>query len=387
MDLELSESYLAFQEEVENFLASNWRSDLSKDPEVVDVFRHTATEAGYLYRNVPEIYGGSGQSPDVLKAKIIGECFAKARAPREVSGVGMMMLVPTLLDCGSEVQKRTFIPETLAGKYRWAQGYSEPGAGSDLASLRTKGELVDGHWLINGQKIWTTMAHKCTHMFALVRTEPLAGKHAGISYLLLELDQPGVTVKPLKQMNGSKEFCEVFFEDARTPADWIVGERGEGWQVSKSTLKHERNAVGAAGASKAMFEKLVQQARESTVNGLPAIQDPLIRDRLAMIQGRVMAHLCAGYYQLSCDAKGDDAGIVGLMNKMNTALIGHEVASTVSEVIGDSNLQMPNYQAGRPGEEKWVNQQMLSLAAALGGGTSNINLNIIAERGLGLPRD
>jgi alkylation response protein AidB-like acyl-CoA dehydrogenase len=387
VDLELSESYLAFQEEVENFLASNWRSDLSKDPEAVGVFRHTATGAGYLYRNVPEIYGGSGQSPDVLKAKIIGECFARARAPREVSGVGMMMLVPTLLDCGSEVQKRTFIPETLAGKYRWAQGYSEPGAGSDLASLRTKGELVDGHWLINGQKIWTTMAHKCTHMFALVRTEPLAGKHAGISYLLLELDQPGVTVKPLKQMNGGKEFCEVFFEDALTPADWIVGERGEGWQVSKSTLKHERNAVGAAGAAKEMFDKLVQQARDSTVNGLPAIQDPLIRDRLAKIQGRVMAHLCAGYYQLSCDAKGADAGIVGLMNKMNTTLIGHEIASTVSEVIGDSNLQMPNYQAGRPGEEKWVNQQMLSLAAALGGGTSNINLNIIAERGLGLPRD
>lgn len=387
MDLELSESHLAFQEEVENFLASNWRSDLAKDPEAISVFRRTATGAGYLYRNVPEIYGGSGQSPDVLKAKIIRESFAGVRAPREMPGVGMMMLVPTLLDCGSELQKQSFIPRTLTGEYRWAQGYSEPGAGSDLASLRTKGELVDGHWLINGQKVWTTMAHKCTHMFALVRTEPDAGKHAGISYLLFELDQPGVTIRPLKQMNGDKEFCEVFFEDARTPADWIVGERGEGWRVSKSTLKHERNSVGAASGSKDLFDKLVKQARETTLNERAAIEDPLVRDRLAKIQGHVMAHLCAGYYQLSCDAGGVDVGIVGLMNKMNTTVIGHEIAAAASEIIGDSNLQMPNYQAGRPGAEKWVNQQMLSLAAALGGGTSNINLNIIAERGLGLPRD
>lgn len=385
MDLNLSEGHRAFQKEVEDFLATHWQGDTK--PDAVSAFRSKATEAGYLYRNVPKEYGGSGQPPDALKAKIIGECFSRVRAPREVPGNGTMMLVPTLLDCGSEVQRQAFIPKTLTGEYRWAQGYSEPGAGSDLASLRTRGELVDGQWVINGQKIWTTLAHQCTHMFALVRTEPEAVKHAGISYLLLELDQPGVTIRPLKQINGGMEFCEVFLEDVRTPADWIVGERGEGWKVSKSTLKHERNAVGSASATLEMFDKLVRQARETELDGRPAIEDPLVRDRLARVQGRVMAHLCAGYYQLTCDARGGDVGVVGLMNKLNTTLIGHEIAATAAEIIGDSNLQMPDYQAGRPGAEKWVNQQMLSLAAALGGGTSNINLNIIAERGLGLPRD
>lgn len=387
MDLNLSEAYRQFQDEVEIFLRLNWNKADAKDADAVACFRQQAVAAGYLYRNVPQRYGGSERAPDVLKARIINECFSRWRAPREVGGVGMMMLVPTLLECGSESQRQHFIPETLAGEYRWAQGYSEPGAGSDLASLRTRGELVGDEWLINGQKIWTTRANKCTHMFALVRTEPDAGKHAGLSYLLLELNQPGVTIRPLKQINGDREFCEVFLENVRTPADWIVGERGAGWTVSKSTLKHERNAVGAADASRRMFDKLVEQARQSSVDGRPAIEDPLVRDKLARIQGRVMAHLCAGYYQLTCDSRGDNAGVIGLMNKLNTTVIGHDIAAAAAEVIGDHNLQMPDYSAGRPEAEKWVNQQMLSLAAAIGGGTSNINLNILAERGLGLPRE
>ena len=387
MDLKYDERYQQYQSEVEKFLHKHWKAEWKNNREETDIFRTTATDAGYLYRNVPKAYGGAEQAPDVLEAKIVGECFSAVSAPREVPGVGMMMVVPTLLDCGSIEQKQMFIPKTLTGEYRWAQGYSEPGAGSDLASLRTKGELLEDEWVINGQKIWTTMAHKCTHMFALVRTEPDAGKHAGISYLLLELDQPGVTIRTLKQINGGREFCEVFLEDARTPADWIVGTRGEGWAVSKGTLKHERNAVGAASNSLSMFEKLVKLAKETVLDGKPAIENALIRDRLMHLRGRVMSHLCAGYYQLSCDAQGQDAGAVGLMNKLNTTLIGHETAQISSEIIGNLNLQMPDYKKGRPGTEKWVNQQMLSLAAALGGGTSNINLNIIAERGLGLPKD
>lgn len=386
MDLRISEAYQIFRGEVEDFLQRHWRPEQRKEQEAIAQFRRLATEAGFLYRNIPREYGGAGQEPDVLKAKIISECFSRVKAPREVPGNGVNMLVPTLLDCGDDWQKRQFIPRTLTGELRWAQGYSEPGAGSDLASLRTTGELVDGEWVINGQKVWTTHAQYATHMFALVRTEPDAGKHAGISYLMLELDQPGVTIRPLKQINGSEEFCEIFLDNARAPADWIIGQRGEGWKVSKSTLKHERNSVGAASASKDMFEKLLRQASELERDGRRLIDDPVVRDRLAHLKGRVMSHLCAGFYQLTCDSRGEDAGVVGMMNKMNTTLIGHETSAIAAELLGETNLLMPDYAAGKPDAEKWVNQQFLSLAATLGGGTSNININVIAERGLGLPK-
>lgn len=393
MDLRFSDQYQTFRRDVQTFLKENWQP--TRDGAAITAFRRKAAAAGYLYRSIPKAYGGGEQPGDVLKAHIIREEFGKARAPREVAGNGVAMLVPTLIDCGSEWQKEKFVEKTLYGEYRWAQGYSEPGAGSDLASLKTRAELVGDKWIINGQKIWTTMADTAHYIFMLARTEAEAGKHAGISYLLVDLKQPGITIRPIKQATGAKEFCEVFFDNVETPADWIVGNRGEGWTVSKSTLKHERNSAGSGTGSLTLFNQVLKLAKSVQIDGKPATQNPLIRDRLARLEGYAQAHAFSGFYQLTRDSHNESSGLLSVMNKLIATDIGHEVAAIATDVIGTDGLLMPGdaaisfgERAGvKSGNEKWVNQILSSLAMAMGGGTSNIQRNVIAERGLGLPKD
>jgi len=394
MDLSYGAEYEAFRGEVCEFLEASWppagtATERPSREQIAD-FRQQAVERGYLYRNVPRRYGGSEQAPNVLRGQILREEFRRARAPMEVPGNGMSMVVPTLLERGAEWQKERFIPPTVRGEYVWCQGYSEPGSGSDLASLRTRGELHGDEWVINGQKIWTSSARESHYMYALVRTEPDLPKHAGISYLLIDMKQPGIEVRPLRQITGEADFCEVFFNDARTPADWIVGKRGEGWQTSRTTLKHERNSIGGATQSQQLFDSLLRLARSSRKDGRPALDDPSIRKQLARLQGQVRSHLYTSYTQLSRDAAGKDPGITSLMNKLVSTNIGHEVAQLAIELLGDDGLLAPDASraaGGRPGRERWLNQFMGSLGIAIAGGTSNIQRNVIAERGLGLPRD
>jgi len=299
-----------------------------------------------------------------------------------------MMLVPTLLERGEEWQKARFVPPTVAGEVQWAQGYSEPGSGSDLASVRTRGVLDGDRWVISGQKMWSSGADRAHYMFALIRTEPDAPKHEGISYLLIDLKQPGITIRPLRQMTGGSEFCEVFFDDATTPADWIVGQRGQGWNVSRSTLKHERASIGNADRSEELVARLVELARETTRFGRPAIEDREVRQDLAALEGWALAHKYSAYRQFSLAADGREAGLVGLLMKLLVTDIGHEAARIAQELIADDALIQPAPAGtwGR-GREKWLDQIMGSLGVSIAGGASNIQRNIIAERGLGLPRD
>jgi alkylation response protein AidB-like acyl-CoA dehydrogenase len=302
-----------------------------------------------------------------------------------------MILVPTLLEKGAEWQKQRFVPKTAMDEVHWCQGYSEPGSGSDLASLTTRAELVGDEWVITGQKIWTTNALEADYMFCLCRTEPDAPKHAGISYLLVPMKQPGVEVRPLRQMNGGSDFNEVFLSGARTPKDWIVGRRGEGWLVSRATLKHEREGIGNAAVSSMTFAGLVHLAKSCQRDGRPAIQDPEIRQRLAAIEGYVRAHEYSGYRQLSRAAHGKDVGRVGLMNKLVSTNIGCEVAKLALDLLGDDGLLDPMAQADSgdlPGPNRsWLSQYMYSLGVAIAGGSANIQRNVIGERALGLPRD
>ncbi len=393
MDLSYSAEYEAFRGEVKAFLAANWplRGDEAKLPgeKRAAILRERAIGAGYLARAIPKRYGGSEQPADVLKGQIIREEFARARAPGEMAGIGPSMLVPTLLEKGSEWQKEKFIGPTIRGEIVWCQGYSEPGSGSDLASLQTRAQLVGDEWVINGQKIWTSGAHRADYMFCLCRTEPEAQKHGGISYLLLSMKQPGVEVRPLRQMTGAADFNEVFFTDARTPKDWIVGKRGEGWIVSRTTLKHERNMIGDAANALMTFNALVALAKNTQRNGKPAIQDPAIRQRLVQLEGTVRAHQYSGYRQLTKAAKGQDPGRVQLMNKLISTNIGQEVAKLALDLLGDDGLLEPGErQLGGPRDNaQWVGQFMWSLGSAVAGGTANIQRNVIGERGLGLPRD
>jgi alkylation response protein AidB-like acyl-CoA dehydrogenase len=339
-----------------------------------------------LYRGIPTKFGGSEQPADALKARIIAEEFARTKAPTEIKGNGVQMLVPTLLECGEEWQKEQFIPKTLTGEYRWAQGFSEPGAGSDLASLRTRAELRDGQWVINGQKVWTSYAKDCQYMFALVKTEPDAPKHKAISYLLIDLNQPGIEIRPMKQINGGNDFNEVFFTDAVTPENWMVGKRGEGWLISKSLLKHERNMLGGIDRSEALFNSLLGLARRTSLDGVAALQNPWVKDRLAALKAELEVQRYSMFIQMSRDLSGKGAGLLQMMNKLSQSNFAAAVAELSNVLIEDDALVSPIGNR-RPGNERWVGQYMNSLAAAIAGGTSNIQRNIIAERGLELPRE
>lgn len=392
MDLSYSQEYLDFRDEVRLFLQENWcveKIEKSKRSTEQRVFRTKATDAGYLYRSVPREYGGSGQAPDVLKSQIIQEEFSRAGAPGEFTGVGQKMLVPTLLENGTQQQKLHFIPKTLSGDFVWTQGYSEPGAGSDIASLKTRAELRGDKWVLNGQKVWSSFAQEADFMFVLARTEPGSQRYNGISYLLLDLNQPGVEIRPLKQMSGWSEFCEVFFNDAETSADWLVGERGQGWAVSQSTLKHERSYIGSAERLQGPFHKLVTLAKTTDLNGNPAIKDPAVRQRLARIAAMLNTQTYSSLRQISMAARDEDPGIIQLMFKLNGTNINHEMAKTSREIIGDSFMLEPPTKEGwrAAGPEKWNNHYMGSLGIAIAGGTSNIQRNILAEQGLGLKFD
>ena len=394
MDLSYGEELEGFREEIREFLDETWPLQ-GKEAELPNhqqaaLFRGRAITRGYLCRNIPQKYGGSEQEPDVLKAQIIREEFGRVFAPGEARGIGTMMLVPTLLERGEEWQKEKWVPETIRGEVQWCQGYSEPGSGSDLASLKTRGELDGNEWVINGQKIWTSGAQVAQFMFCLVRTEPDASKHAGISYLLIDMNQPGIDVRPLRQMTGTADFNEVFLNDVRTPADWIVGSRGEGWQVSRTTLKHERNSIGAASQTRALLAGVIKLAQETTRNGRRAIEDPNVRQGIVKLEGYIRAHQYSGYRQFTKDAKGESAGIINMMNKLVSTNIGHDVARLVLDLLGDEGLMGASHDGLGVlprSHEAWISQYMYSLGIAIAGGTANIQRNVIAERGLGLPRD
>jgi alkylation response protein AidB-like acyl-CoA dehydrogenase len=396
MDLSYGSEMEEFRREVKGFLGANWppTKDAAKSSRADQVqgFRESAIAQGYLCRNIPKQYGGSEQPADALRGQVIREEFDAADAPMEPRGIGTMMLVPTLLDRGEEWQKEKFVGPTIRGEITWCQGYSEPGSGSDLASLMTKGEIDGDDWVINGQKIWTSGAQRADYMFCLVRTEPDARKHAGISYLLIDMKTPGIDVRPLRQMTGSSEFNEVFLNDVRTPKDWIVGNRGEGWLVSRTTLKHERNSIGGATQTLNLLNTLVDLAKLRRIDGRPAIEDPGVRRELIEIEGYVRSHQYSGFLQMTKGLKGENAGVIQLMNKLISTNIGHKVTRLAMELLGDDGLLAPHdsglgLTAQGTSTAGWISQSMASVGVAIAGGTANIQRNVIAERGLGLPRD
>jgi len=399
MDLRYSEQYERFRAEVRSFLAEHWTEadragageekiigGIRKASERETAFRLKAIEAGYLYRSVPRAYGGSEQPFDPFKSAILREEFKAARAPREMIGQGPSMLVPTLLEHGTEVQKQRFVRDTILGQVLWCQGYSEPGAGSDLASLRTKGELDGDHWVVNGQKIWTSNAAEAEWMFCLVRTEPNAPKHEGISYLLIEMSSPGIDVRPLRQMTGETDFNEVFLENVRVPKENLVGRRGQGWIVNRSTLKHERAFIGDTEFIRKTFDGLVFLAHALNVQGRPAIKDPLVRDRLVQLETRLRAAEYNALRLLTMQHKGQEAGLAGMVTKLNTSQLQYDLTLACMDVLGDRGA-LANGEKRAPFGGMFVHAYMWAFGLLIGGGTANIQRNIIAERGLGMPRD
>ena len=300
-------------------------------------------------------------------------------------GQGPSMLVPTLLEHGTEEQKRQLVRDTLHGSLLWCQGYSEPGAGSDLASLRTKAELDGDTWIVNGHKIWTSNAAEADWMFALVRTEPDAPKHDGITYMLIDMKTPGIDVRPLRQMTGEADFNEVFLENVRVPLRNVVGGRGKGWAVNRSTLSHERAFIGGTDFIRRTFDGLLMLAQAVEVRGEPAIRNPPIRAKLVELETRLLAAEYHGLRLLTMQAKGREPGISSMITKLNTSRLMYDITLVGMDVLADRGA-LANGEPAAPAMGMFVHAFMWSFGMLIGGGTANIQRNIIAERGLGLPR-
>ena len=343
-------------------------------------------ENGYFARNIPKQYGGYGGDLDIVKNVIINTEFSKAGIPCGTGGQGIDFLVPTLLEMGTEEQKDYYIKSALHLETIWCQGYSEPNAGSDLASLQTKGVLDGDEWVINGQKIWTSTAKYSQMMFCLVRTEPDEPKHKGISYLLIPMDTPGIEIRPLVDMTLDAGFNEVFFTDVRIPATNIVGKRGEGWLVANKTLVHERGSLGDPDKMVSRLNLLIALMKNETMDGKKIIDHPIFRDRLMKIQGKTLALKAHGLRLLSANLnKGQDVDLGIMIVKLYGTEMRYELEALAIDVMGELGTLYEDSPHIRD-EGSWQYAFMYYLGLIIGGGTSQIQKNIISERGLGMPR-
>lgn len=353
---------------------------------------------GWICATWPKEYGGKGLS--TMEGVVLAEEFANAKAPMRADFFGDTLVGPTLLQWGTEEQKKEFLPQILSGKMRWCQGFSEPNSGSDLASLKTTAVLDGDEWVINGQKVWTTQGHHADYCFLLTRTDPDAPKHKGISYLLVPMRQPGVEVRGIVQPDGTAEFCEVFFDNARCPKDNVVGGVNNGWVVTNSTLAFERGMSATTGYRRfeAEYNYMVEAAKN---NG--TIEDPAIRQRLVTYYTKIQILRVNGLRSLSSTlTKSKDMGVaaLGATNKMFWTEM-HKEAMELALDISGANAMLVDYQ---PNEGSWpgtsrdkrregypvsgmMSSFFFSRSETIWGGTSQIQRNIVGERVLGLPKE
>ncbi len=390
MDLTWSPEEEAFRADVSGWLAANVPEDHASigDDEFDDnpdafAFRRdwqrTLGEAGYLAMHWPTEYGGGGRT--LVEQIIFNEEYAKANAPQPVNSLGLNLVGPTLMTHGTEEQRKRFLKNILTADEIWCQGYSEPNAGSDLAGLQTKAELVGDEFVINGQKTWTTLAPFGDWIFVLCRTDPQAPKHQGISYILCDMHQPGVEMRPIRQMTGTSGFGEVFFTNARTPADMLVGNLNDGWRVAMTTLMFERggNILGSAVRFRRMMVDLRALAEQTKLNGGHAIDDPLIRQRLGKLLVEVEILRRNSERAMSPLLHGEPPGPESSMGKLYWSEWYVRATELAMEILGFDGLL--NKQSN-----VWLLDYLAARASTIYTGTSEIQRNILAERVLGLPR-
>ena len=390
MDLSFGSEYDDFRAEVRGFLQNNTdkvpTSGNMRGQDALD-YQKLLIDNGYAARTIPSEYGGFGAPPNIIQSRIIGEEFVSARMSQGMGGQGISMLTPTLLEVGTEEQKQQFIRPTIHGEINWCQGYSEPGAGSDLASLSTAAVLDGDEWVVNGQKIWTSGAHHADWIFCLVRTEPEAPKHQGISFLLFRMDTPGIEVRPLVDMTGVANFNETFFTDVRVPKDQIVGARGQGWQVANTILGHERDSLASPNQTLARLQAVTAMMKDESLNGERLIDIPVYRDRLMRLQGREMSLRFNEMRVLSSRLnEGQNASLARMITKLQGTELRHEVEGMAIDIMGEIGLSYEDNPYTR-GEGGWQSQYMYYLGLIIGGGTNQIQKNIISERGLDMPRE
>jgi alkylation response protein AidB-like acyl-CoA dehydrogenase len=340
-------------------------------------------DAGYMGLRWPREYGGQGLS--LAHELVRAEEFQRAKAPPVANVIGLTLCAPALLESGSESQKRRFLEKILSAEEIWVQGYSEPGAGSDLAGLSTRAELVEGAWLVNGQKIWTTNGMHGDWIFCLVRTDPAAKKHEGIGFLLIDLKSPGIEVRPIANATTGRDFCEVFFAGVRVPAENMVGAPTQGWQIANQVLRHERGADISVLRYGDLLTEIAERARSARRGSRPMSSDARFRQRWAQLRVEFEV-LRQGVLKSLEDLKdGRPPGPETSRFKLQQSEFEQRLMRLATDVQGAyGQLWLDGPRGLDAGIWQW--RELWSRAYTIYGGSSEIQRNILSERVLGLPR-
>jgi len=316
---------------------------------------------------------------------IYNQELSRVHAPALVNLLGIMLVGPTLIQWGTPEQKQRYISKILSADEIWCQGYSEPSAGSDVASLQTRALEEGDYFIVNGQKVWTSDAHHADWCILLVRTDPEAPKHKGISYLLVDMHSPGISVRPLVQINGDRGFNEVFFEDVKVPKHNLVGEKNQGWHVAITTLMFERSGVGERRDMLNAVKELADVAKTLQREGRTAWDDASVRQKLSQFACEAQALKYTGYRQLTRRLKGQPPGPEGSVTKLAASELNARINNFAMELLGPYS-QIAYNAAYAIDQGKWSYRMLGSRALTIAGGTSEIQRNIIGERVLGLPK-
>jgi alkylation response protein AidB-like acyl-CoA dehydrogenase len=391
MDMSFSAEQIAFREEVRAWIRSAMPPAIREKAEVDGNFEikeimqwhKTLYEKGWVAPHWPKQYGGPGW--DATERFIFSEEVELSGAPG-LSPFGLFMVGPLIIQFGSDAQKERFLPKILSGEEIWCQGYSEPNAGSDLASLTLRAEDHGDHFILNGQKTWTTYAQYADWIFLLARTNPDVKKQSGISFILCDMKTPGVTVKPFLTTGNTYAFCETWFENVRVPKDNLVGEINMGWTYAKALLGHERTLVAGVGISGRMLLRIKRIAAETEYRGKPLLEHPGFRAKIASLEMKLEALRMANYRALAGAQLGHAPGPESSILKLRGTEIQQAAADLAMEVMGADSLAWFNEPGVVPPREQWVASYFNYVrAATIYAGSNEIQRNVIAKYILGLP--
>jgi alkylation response protein AidB-like acyl-CoA dehydrogenase len=394
MDFSLSTNEARFRDGLRAWLRENLsastsgRGQITGDTETLEDRRRwqrTVYEAGYAGVSWPVEFAGRGGT--LMQQMIVNEEMASAKAPDLINVIGLFMAGPTIIAHGTQEQKQRYLKPLLRGDEIWCQGFSEPNSGSDLASLRTRAVVDGDDFVINGQKVWTTLAHVARWCILLTRTESVEVAHSGLTYIIVDMQSPGIEVKPLRQMTGDAEFNEIYFTDVRVPRVNVLGAIGEGWRVAMTTLMHERASlgVGLQVRSRIAVDDLRTLARATQANGHSRADDAVVRQKIAQLVIEVEAMKFNSYRGLTQMLKGEEPGPEGSINKLMWSEVNQRIQETALEVIGPYGA-LAEGEERAPQRGRWSYAFLRARANSIEGGTSEVLRNILAERVLGLPR-
>lgn len=395
MDLTLSPEDLAFRDATRRWFEANTPRRELKTLEDKREWHRALYDAGFIGMGWPRRYGG--QEASALRQAIVADEMARVNAPPPLNPLGIAIVGPTLIHHGTEAQKERYLRKILTAEELWCQLYSEPNAGSDLASLRTRAEDRGTHFEVTGQKIWTSYATLADWGLLLARTDPAAPKHRGISCFLINMRQPGVEVRPLRQITGTSEFSEVFLTAARVDRSDLVGRPGQGWEIAQTTLSYERggNALARVTRYASAFHELVRATRVLTRGGRPLLDDPLVRARLGRIYAELEVQRYAALRVLSALDRGETPGAAASVTKLSYSEFEKRFLESALEILGPYGQLtggLPEALAARVTAssghgETWAYAFLWSRAGTIYAGSSEIQKNVIGERVLGLPKE